>query len=66
MSLSRRTLITSATATAAALPLARARAETPVLKIGVLNDQSGPYTNTSGKTSVICAQQAVEDFGASA
>jgi branched-chain amino acid transport system substrate-binding protein len=48
------------------LPLARARAAGPTLKIGVLNDLSGPYMNTGGKTSIVCAQQAVEDFGAAA
>ena len=64
MTISRRTLLTTAAATA--LPLARARAQAPVLKIGVLNDQSGPYMNTGGTTSVICAKQAVEDFGAAA
>ncbi len=62
MTISRRTLITTAAATAAALPLARARAQTPSLKIGVLNDQSGPYMNTGGTTSVICTKQAVEEF----
>jgi branched-chain amino acid transport system substrate-binding protein len=57
----------SALATAAALPLIRsARAQTPTIKIGVLNDQSGPYTNTGGITGVICAKQALEDFGVSA
>jgi branched-chain amino acid transport system substrate-binding protein len=64
MTISRRTLLTTAAATA--LPLVRARAQSPVLKIGVLNDQSGPYMNTGGPTSVICAKQAVEDFGAAA
>jgi len=64
MTLSRRTVLTSAAA-AAALPIAgRARAQSNTIKIGVLNDQSGPYTNTGGLTSVICAKQAVEDFGA--
>ena len=53
-------------AAATALPLVHARAQSPVLKIGVLNDQSGPYTNTGGPTSVICAKQALEDFGAAA
>ena len=65
MTISRRTLLASATATAGVLPLARARAQTPTLKIGILNDQSGPYTNTGGLTSVICAKQALEDFGVS-
>ena len=61
----------SAIATAAALPVVgrglirSARAQSPTIKIGVLNDQSGPYVNTGGVTGVICAKQAVEDFGAS-
>jgi branched-chain amino acid transport system substrate-binding protein len=62
MKLSRRSVLTAATA--ASLPLIRpARAQASSLKIGVLNDQSGPYTNTSGLTSVACVKQAVEDFG---
>jgi branched-chain amino acid transport system substrate-binding protein len=64
MIISRRSLLTAAAATT--LPLARARAQTPVLKIGVLNDLSGPYMNTGGTTSIVCAKQAVEDFGAAA
>jgi branched-chain amino acid transport system substrate-binding protein len=64
MTISRRALLTTAAATA--LPLVRARAQTPVLKIGVLNDQSGPYMNTGGPTSVICCKQAVEEFGGAA
>jgi len=63
MAISRRTLLASATAVGAA-PLACARAQTPVIKIGVLNDQSGPYINTTGVNSVICAKQAVEEFAA--
>ena len=35
----------------------------PVIRIGVLADFSGPYRDTSGPTSVVCAQQAVEDSG---
>jgi len=71
MTLSRRSAVKTAVA-AAALPLARARAQAPAakqgptIKIGVLNDQSGPYTNTGGITSVICARQALEDFGVAA
>jgi branched-chain amino acid transport system substrate-binding protein len=65
MSLSRRALM----GTAAAAPLAatvpgRARAQTPTIKIGVLNDQSGPYRDTGGVTSVACAKLAVEEFAA--
>ena len=65
MTISRRTLLGTATA-AAALPLVRPRAQgAPTVKIGVLNDMSGPYLNTGGPTSVICCKQALEDFGVS-
>jgi len=70
MILSRRSALATAAA-ASTLPLIRpalispARAQTPTIKIGVLNDQSGPYTNTGGATSVVCAKQALEDFGVS-
>ncbi len=60
MILNRRALL----ATAAAAPLVRpARAQAPVIKIGVLNDQSGVYRDISGPTSVACVRQAVEEFG---
>lgn len=61
MSLSRRSLLATSAA-AATLPLVRARAQAPTLKIGVLNDLSGPYMNTGGVTSVICAKQAVQEY----
>ena len=32
------------------------------IKIGVLNDMSGPYADVSGKGSVVAAQMAAEDF----
>ena len=65
MILTRRSALTTAAA-AATLPMIRpARAQAAKIKIGVLNDQSGPYTNTGGITSVICAKQALEDFGVS-
>ena len=38
----------------------------PVLRIGVLNDMSGPYSDLSGKGSVLAAQMAAEDFAAAA
>ena len=62
MNLSRRSLLGSA-ALAAAMPAARARAQSLGMKIGVLTDMSGPYQNV--QTSVICAKQAIEDLGAS-
>ena len=63
MKLTRRSALQTVAA-AATLPIVRpARAQGATIKIGVLNDQSGPYTNTGGITSVICAKQALEDFG---
>jgi branched-chain amino acid transport system substrate-binding protein len=66
MEISRRTLLGTAAA-ASAIPVAgrRARAqEANTIRIGVLNDQSGPYRDTGGVTSVICTKQAVEEFQA--
>ena len=41
----------------------RARAQSkPVIKIGVMNDQSGPYRDVNGPTGVICTKQAVQEF----
>jgi branched-chain amino acid transport system substrate-binding protein len=35
-----------------------------VVKIGILNDQSGTYADLAGPGSVVAARMAVEDFGA--
>ena len=59
MPLNRRSLI----AAAGALMAPRARAQSAaLLRIGVLTDLSGQYRDNSGPTSVLAAQQAVEDF----
>jgi branched-chain amino acid transport system substrate-binding protein len=44
------------------------RAQIPdgTIKVGVLNDMSGPYADLSGKGSVIAAQMAADDFAAQA
>ena len=64
MQLSRRLLLGTAAA-AATLPVRRVRAQDKAtIKIGVLNDQSGPYRDTGGLTSVTCAKQAVAEFDA--
>ena len=64
MRLTRRAALSAATATAV-LPAFRARAQgKPVIKIGVINDQSGPYRDLNGPTSVICTKQAVQEFAA--
>jgi branched-chain amino acid transport system substrate-binding protein len=63
MNLSRRAVLGST----ASLALPRyGFAQTPTIKIGVLNDQSGPYRDDGGPTGVVCARQALEDFGVSA
>ncbi len=62
--LSRRVLLrTAAAASAAALPVLPARAQKPVLKIGVLTDLSGPYKDVAGPGAVEAARLAVEDSG---
>jgi branched-chain amino acid transport system substrate-binding protein len=68
MTLTRRSLLASAAAGTAAgvLPLARARAQSPTLKIGVLTDLSGPYKDIGGTLSVDCVRLAFDDFGAKA
>ncbi len=50
-------------ASAAALATSSAKGANPVIRLGVLNDQSGPYRDLSGQTSVACVRQAVQDFG---
>ena len=42
---------------------AQAQGTGDVIKIGILNDQAGPYADVGGKGSVIAAKLAVEDFG---
>ena len=59
MQLTRRILLGSTLAATA--PAARAQPAT--IKIGVLNDQSGPYRDNTGAGSTACAQQAVTEFG---
>ena len=64
MMLRRRDLLATAPAAAAAtLAPRRSRAQAKgVIKIGVLNDQSGPYRDTSGQGSVVCAEHAAAQF----
>ncbi len=45
---------------------AQAQISDGVVKIGVLNDMSGLYSDISGQGSVFAARQAVTDFGAAA
>ncbi|HEY0522088.1 MAG TPA: ABC transporter permease, partial [Stellaceae bacterium] len=50
---------------AAPLSIAAAQAEVSdnVVKIGILNDQSGVYADFGGKWSVEAARMAIEDAG---
>jgi len=53
---------------ALALPIGVAQAQISdgIIKIGVLNDQSGLYADLAGQGSVVAARMAVEDFNAAA
>jgi len=62
MTISRRALLGSATAATALPGIRRARAADNVIKIGVLNDQSGPYRDTGGLSSVAAVKLAIQEF----
>lgn len=59
---SRRRLLAAGAALAASPIFRPARAADP-LRIGVINDQTGPYAAASGPGSVAAARMAVADFG---
>ncbi len=63
MRLTRRGLLASAAAASAAGTLRAARAQRPVLRIGVMSGMSGTYRDISGPTSVICSRFGVQEFG---
>ena len=64
MNLTRRGLI--AASAAAGLPSAGRAQARPVVKIGVMNDMSGPYRDATGPGSVACARYAAKQFSSSA
>ncbi len=57
------TLLAAACVLTAGFGAARAQVSGDVVKIGVLNDQSGPYADLGGKGAVMAAQMAADDFG---
>jgi branched-chain amino acid transport system substrate-binding protein len=62
MNIDRRAVLGAAAA--GALPFRSARSQAAnTIRIGVLNDQSGPYRDLSGPYGVMCTQQAVAEFG---
>ena len=62
--LKRRALLgaTAAAGAGALLPARRARAQSPVLRLGVLSDMTGPYAEASGPGDVVAVNLAVQDF----
>ncbi len=64
MTLNRRTLLngTLAGAAAGALMPRRGRAQEKTIKLGVMNDMSGPYRDIGGMNSVAAVKQAVAEF----
>ncbi len=67
MAVGRRTLLQTACASAALVPWrARAQGKGPPIRIGVLTDLSGSYSDTAGLTSVACTQQAIDEARAAA
>ena len=67
MTTTRRSVLGGAAACGAALgglPWRSARAQAAnTIRIGVLNDMSGPYRDISGPYGLECARQAVQEFG---
>jgi branched-chain amino acid transport system substrate-binding protein len=56
-------LVSALLVTGSAAHEARAQISDGVVKIGVLNDQTGLYADLGGPGSVVAARMAVEDFG---
>ena len=63
MNLTRRTMLGSTAAAATLPPFRRALAQQPVIRIGIMNDQSGVYRDITGPTSVACTRQAIQEWG---
>jgi len=60
-----RRAVLGAAAAVAIVPVRRARAQSrPVIRIGVINDQSGVYRDVNGPTSIACTRQAIQEFAA--
>jgi len=60
----KRNLSSIAVSLALSAGAAQAQVSDGVIKIGVMNDQSGTYADLAGPGSVVAARMAVEDFGA--
>ena len=62
MPIDRRALLGGAATAATLAGTRRSRAQAPVVKLGVLNDQSGPYRDIGGLNSVAAVKLAVAEF----
>ena len=58
-----RLIITAAAALAMMAGAAHAQGSGDTIRIGILNDQAGPYADVGGRGSVVAAKLAVEEFG---
>ncbi len=63
MPISRRLIVGTALAAPYVARAQSSGAQSNVVRIGVLNDRSGPYRDNTGAGSVVCAQAAVAEFG---
>ncbi|MDR3524284.1 MAG: ABC transporter substrate-binding protein [Acetobacteraceae bacterium] len=64
LQIGRRTLLAGTAGLATAAPFRRLRAaEVGPVRIGILNDENGPYAASSGSGSVLAARMAIADFG---
>jgi len=64
--MNRAQLFSAFTIAALLAPISGVCADDQVIRIGVLNDMSGPYVDFQGPGSVLAAQMAVEDYGGKA
>jgi branched-chain amino acid transport system substrate-binding protein len=63
MTLTRRGLLGAAATGTALAPFKRAKAQRPIIRIGIMNDQSGVYRDLTGPTSIACTRQAMQEWG---
>lgn len=61
MVLGRRALLGSAALSLPVLARKAGAQNSPVLKLGVMTDLSGPYSETGGRSSVVCCEQAAAE-----
>ncbi|MFO1028452.1 MAG: ABC transporter substrate-binding protein [Acetobacteraceae bacterium] len=64
MSVTRRTIVAGAAAAPLIRPFRAGAQAKPIIRVGVMNDMSGPYRDVNGPTGVACAKQAVQEFQA--